>query len=429
MAMIVQKRILITAGMVYGKLDANKTITNRIRGIWASLFARWLRDRGHAVTLLVADMQKEAINQILWDAQTPKFGSPPRNPTPNLKGSLNIRTHNGFNDYQEQCLMFAKIHDAAVLAGAVVNWIPAEPFEGKMPTKGYKPGDILNVPFVLAPRVIDKMRLENPKLTLIGCKMTVGADLSMMINAAYETLINAKCHAVVANDMQNGLRKKTVLYPDQAAFDFDVGSDEGECFYQHLEAIILDEHYTTVGIPPLEACRKEVPNWTGPSYQEAEALFDLIADKYRDRFVLKTSSSPYAFGAIAVRTSTGALCTIREKGQLFTSDSSVDVLWDSLSDPMSRIVKVIQYERMVGTPAPLEKATMNAVLLLRHLAMFPKAAAVLHLHEQLENVPTMIYAPPGTVRDNLREIPGAGYNIEEHGCIVALDQYGEFYKA
>jgi hypothetical protein len=73
------------------------------------------------------------------------------------------------------------------------------------------------------------------------------------------------------------------------------------------------------------------------------------------------------------------------------------------------------------------KATMNALLLLRHLKQYPEAAAVLHLHEQLPNWPTAPYAPPGTVRDNLREIVLPIYNIEGHGCIIALDERGELY--
>ena len=46
---------------------------------------------------------------------------------------------------------------------------------------------------------------------------------------------------------------------------------------------------------------------------------------------------------------------------------------------------------------------------------------ILHLHEQLEGVPTLPYGPPGTDRDNLRDIPAPAFNIEGHGFIACLD--------
>jgi hypothetical protein len=423
----VVKKILITAGTVYGPLDDNKLVGNRVRGIWATRFADWLSCRGHQVTLLVADVQQKEVLRMLDEAPSYSASRAPR--------TVTILSHHGFWDYQELCHGLARTHDAAVMAAAVVNWIPKVPFPGKMPTEGYEPGKAeMNIPFILAPRVIDGMRKENPNLTLIGCKMTIGATRDAMIEAAYKTLIGAKCHAVVANDM-SGLRAKTVLYPDRAQFDFDIGAEEGVNFYKHLEAIMLDEHFTTVGTAPREAYDEATPNvrlsslvgvnFAG-SYDQCEDLFDLIADKYRDRFVRKVAGSDRVFGAIAVRTGTGALCTPREKNETFNKLNAPDVLWPTDDDLRNRRVRVIhQFED--GTFAPLPKATMNALLLLRHLKMHPEAAAVLHLHEQLPGVPTVPYAPPGTVRDNMREIVGQAYNIEGHGCIVSLDERGEMY--
>jgi len=410
------KRILITAGTVYGPLDDNKLVGNRVRGIWATKFAYHLHKQGHKVTLLVADVQQREIEQIVMA---------------NASYIPTVCTHQGFWDYQEQCEGFACTHDAAVMAAAVVNWIPKIPFSGKMPTEGYKPGDVIDVPFILAPRVIDVMRAANPNLTLIGCKMTIGASRDEMIEAAYKTLIGAKCHAVVANDMQVGLRTKTVLYPDRAQFDFDMGSlrrdNSPEAFYDHVERIILDDHFTTVGVSPKEAYSNPVCGTDYMAYQDAEDLFDRIVDKYRDRFVQKVAGSDRVFGAVAVRTGAGALCSPREKGALFSKNDAIDVLRPTDDDFANRRVRVIHHGQTLG--AQLPKATMNALLLLRHLDAYPRAAAVLHLHEQLGllNAPTVPYAPPGTVRDNLREIVGPIYNIEGHGCIVALDEHGEIY--
>jgi len=416
-------KTLITSGPVYGPLDDNKLVGNRTRGIWASRFARWLASRDHEVTLLVADIQEKAAWEY-WGQNGVPSGANGR-----------LVTHKGFWDYQELCHGFARTHDAAVLASAVTNWIPKVPFTGKMPTEGYTPGQAeLSIPFILAPRVIDGMRKANPKLTLIGCKMTINAPREAMLDAAYKTLTGAKCHAVVANDM-SGLRPKSVIYPDRATFDFDIGAEEGVNFYKHLEAVICDEHFTTVGVPPAEAYRGLVDQ-RAMAYQDVEDLFELIADRYRSRFVRKIAGSDRVFGAIAVRSGTGALCTPREKdamfwkrdGEMFWKRDAVDVLYPTDDDLKQRRVRVIHHGRGYDDSLPLPKASMNATLLLRHLQAHPQAIAVLHLHERLPDVPVVPYAPPGTVRDNLREIPGLSYNIEGHGCVIALDKYGEFIQ-
>lgn len=389
------KKVLVTSGTVYGPLDDNKLVGNRVRGIWAGRIARWLVKRGHEVTLLVADIQRNNhVSDGILGTVAP---------------GLRIVEHKGFWDYQELCTTGAWQHDAAVMAAAVVNWIPQSPFPGKMPTWGTPGETTMNIPFILAPRVIDQMRKENPKLTLIGCKMTIGASRDAMIDAAYKTLIDAKCHAVVANDM-SGLRAKTVLYPDRAQFDFDVGAEEGENFYKHLEAVILDEHFKTLACGPCWVTEKH-------EYAHARALFDRFVDRYRDRFIAK-GTGDRVFGALAVRMpSGGALCSPREKGKMFSALDAVDVAPIAPDDIKNRTITTVNGH----------KATMNAFLLLRHLEQHPSATAVLHLHEQLPDVPTVPYAPPGTVRDNMREIVAPAYNIEGHGCITILDEHGHMY--
>lgn len=418
-------RILVTAGTVYGPLDDNKLVGNRVRGIWATLFARRLLRRGHDVQLLVADVQREQINDH-WD----RFFSENEDEDYTRRslrlpyGSIETLTHKGFWDYREICYGLAHVNDAAVMAAAVVNWIPKAPFPGKMPTEGYGPGAEMNIPFILAPRVIDGMRKENPNLTLIGCKLTIGADRDTMLDAAYKTLVGAKCHAVIANDMRT-LGTKTVLYPDRAAFDFDLKSteDAGRNFYKHLEAIICDEHFTTVGVHPANAYGIDaVVDRTAPAYQDAEDLFDVIADRYRSRFVHKAAHNDHVFGSIAVRTGAGALCSPREKIGPFNKRCAVDIIAPTDDDLKDRCVRVIHHG--VDRGHALAKATMNATLLARHLQHNPVAMAVLHLHEQLPDVPTVPYAPPGTVRDNCREIVGPAYNIEGHGFVAALDAHG-----
>ena len=367
------KRVLVTAGQVYSSLDDNKVVGNRVRGIWAVRFAEYLAEHGHDVLLLVPDVN------------TPKY-----TPMPGLK----CITHKGFQDYLERCQGLAQDVDSTILAAAVVNWIPADPIKGKMATKGYKPNDIIQIPFRLAPYVIDEMKKANPRLCLIGCKMLIDAPESELIDAAYELLLRAKCNAVVANDMGHGLRRKLVVHQDRTIVEFN---DDWDAFNACLLAHIEDQHYET--------------SW-GRRDGTTNDLFDRIVAKYQGRFTVRQAGSDRVFGSVLVPLGNWTngdevvgLVSPREKGQVFSSRDAAEV----------RI-----FGKTVHAVGP-NKASLNAPLLMAVLGKYPHATAVLHLHEQLPGVPTVPYAPPGTVRDNNREIPGPVFNIEGHGFIACLD--------
>lgn len=378
------KRILITAGTVYGPLDANKLVGNRVRGIWAIRFAAYLCERGFEVTILIPDT-------IRLDDDDVDIFLEERNP--NLRWS--VVKHKGFWDYQDKCIALAPEHDAAVMAAAVVNWIPAKPFEGKMPTKGYNEGDVIQIPFILAPHVIDRMKVANPKLTLIGCKMLVNAPEDELIEAAYGVLLKAKCNAVIANDMGKGLKRKLVVNQDRSIQEYD---DDFEGFYANLLGHIEDKHYST--------------EWKQTDYPVAASrdVFDAVVEKYRDRFLKRQAGSDKVFGSVFIPTGDIALGIVspREKGTMFSAKDAV------VLEAVSRSA------REVYVTGP-NKATLNAPLLARVSDKYPDAVAILHLHEQLPGVPTVPYAPPGTVRDNERFIPGPVFNIEGHGFIACLD--------
>jgi hypothetical protein len=378
------KRVLITAGQVYGRLDDNKLVGNRVRGIWALRFAKTLVDRGHLPTILIPDtMSPQFMEGLLGPRELP----------------IKLLRHGGLDSYQRLCELHAPLHDAAVMAAAVVNWIPAEPISGKMETKGYQVGDRIDIPFYLAPRVIESMKAHNPKLTLIGCKMLIGSEYGELIEAAYGVLLKSKCNAVIAND-QKLLKTKRVVYQDRTVQSFDFRRGGGDAFEQTLIDIIEDEHY----------CTKEVDSDIVVS-DFSRGTFDVIVDKYRERFTPRQAEgSDKVFGAVLVRLANGYLASPREKGELFTSYESA--LVESVKD---RTVHVASH---IGSPV---KATLNAPLLARVADKY-NVATVLHLHEQLPGVPTVPYAPPGTVRDNERDIPAPVFNIEGHGFIACLDE-------
>ena len=415
-------KTLVTAGTVYGKLDDNKLVGNRVRGIWAAKFADWLAayHLDWEVTLLVADTQKREIDHMLVD--------PDAAPPPNLK----VVTHKGYHHYRDLVMHTMDTHDSAVMAAAVVNWIPEKPIDGKMPTAGYKPGDVINIPFVLAPRVIEDIRKVYEYRTVIGCKMTIGETREHLIDAAYKTLLAARCNAVVANDMKLGLHTKLLVHQDRTTQEFELPGNrtfdemreqavrEGrpvivrstKDFYESLRDIIKDERYHTRNEGQLTAAKAS-----------ATATFDRFVARYRTRFSKRLPDGEFVFGALAVPYNgpgahedlrKEALISPREKGSKFDSRSAVVVTDVHFAD------------RRVCTYGG--KATLNAPLLIRHLMKYPEAYGVLHLHEHLEGRPTVPYFPPGTARDSNRPIPGPVYNIDGHGFIACLDANGEIWK-
>jgi len=387
-------RVLITAGQVYGLLDDNKLVGNRVRGIWAVKFAEYLAERGHPVTLLVPDTFDPKVVQHFFDDFE----------------HTDVRYHRGYQDYYIKCQSLAMSHDAAVMAAAVVNWIPAEPVKGKMPTAGFKEGDIINVPFVLAPRVINWMRVWNPDLTLIGCKMLIGSTSDELIEAAYHVVLTAKCNAVVANDMGNGLKLKRLVHQDRTVVDFD---DDFKGFFHSLKGIIDDEHFATIR---LESNTADV--LTDRRWVHTVEMFDNIVAKYRSRYSHRQANSDRVFGGLLVPTGAeGYFLSPREKGEMF---SAADAAWLPCTQ---------HFDKHWVYAARGPKATLNAPLLIRMWEKWkshPQVVAVLHLHEQLPDVPTEPYAPPGTARDNLRELPHTpAFNIAGHGFIACLDAYGK----
>ena len=381
------KRVVITAGPVYGRLDANKIVSNRIRGLWALAFAGYLSARGHQVTLVLPDtMPKD--NDL--DLGTYPSGVP-----------VKVRRHTGFNSYQAICTELAVEADSMVLAAAVVNWIPAEPSEGKMPTKGFKEGDIINVPFKLAPYVINRMRTDNPKLTLIGCKMLVNASEDELLDAAYGVLLKAHCNAVIANDMGKGLKRKLIVNKDRSVQEFN---DDFEGFYDALTKLVEDEHFSTRFAHI--SVEEDDP---GDLCVDARLDFDRIVDRYRDKFIPVEGGR--VFGSVAINThGAGWLVSPREKGGMFTSADA------------TLVTKIDWDQHVVTVPTCWNKPTLNAPLLIRFLHHFNYLAAV-HFHKQVEGLPTLPYAQPGTVRDNCRGITEEmwnGFNIEGHGCVVPV---------
>lgn len=386
---MMRKKILITAGPVYGRIDDNKIISNRTRGIWAIRLARWLAEEHSCeVKLLVADT----------------LDTPGIEDYANLKGGgcVQVIRQNGYYDYAEKCVRYAAEVDAAVMAAAVLNYIPETTYDGKLPAKA----DRIALHFILAPKVINEMKKVNPKMTLIGCKLLFSDDEETLVDAAYKVVLAAKCNMVIANDGKLGLKKKFLVHQDRTVIRLD---NDFDALYENIRKHIEDEHWTT-DLQKEDRTRNLL----------ASKQFLGVIERYEDKFIRREADKDFVFGSIAVRSPNIGfeekefLVSPREKAEDFDH-------WDAgvcSFDFKTRKIK-----------AWAKKVTLNAPLLVRHLNMYEDAVAVVHYHAPKKDdpgikglLPVAPYAPPGTWRDNNRDIPGPCYYIEGHGWIIALDK-------
>ena len=411
MKMMTHKKILITAGPVYGKIDDNKIISNRARGIWAAKLAHWLaQEHSFQVYLVLADTMRDSpfskdYRQEVVMGQVP--GS----------GWVQVITHQGYFDYAEICSRYAGEVDAAIMAAAVLNYIPETTYVGKLPADK----EHISLNFILAPKVINEMKKINPRMTLIGCKLLFSDDEDKLIDAAYKVVLDARCNMVIANDGNLGLKTKYLVHQDKTVIKLE---NDFDGLYGHILSHIQDVHWST---SQSREGRGRIVLYGNQ--------FESVIEKYQHKFIKRLAGKDFVFGSVAVRytepgfeDSEEFLISPREKGGEFNRWDGVvcSLDWDN------RVVNTWANHAWDEEKDDLivrGKATLNAPLLARHLKKYPQATAVVHYHAPVEEdigikglLPVVPHAPPGTARDNEREIPGPCYYIEGHGWIIALDE-------
>ena len=212
------KKILITGGAVHGKLDDVKIITNRFRGG------------------LMADLACALSGDFEIVYLTSKGSVLPHNVT-------EIIYHDGLYDYQEKVLQLAPDMDAVILGGAVANLIPQAPFDGKFPSHNYKPGDVVNIPFVIAPRIIDQVKKVAPKTCLVGFKLLSGVSKEDLFEAAYGVLQESGASIVIANDAKD-LTQKYIVTKEKTMIPCDISETT-----KFLIKLINSQYYSTKVLP------------------------------------------------------------------------------------------------------------------------------------------------------------------------------------
>lgn len=357
------KRILITAGPVHAYLDDVKIISNIFRGgLMADFANQFSREYDVDIVYLCSEFTK----------------------MPKQKHNLKIEKHKGFYDYINKIKDISPDMYAVILGAAVANLIPWEPVKGKFPSHNYKEGQPIPILFKIAPRVINMIKNNDrpgfaPKTHLFGFKLLSNVDHEELINAAYRVLRDSKSTAIFANDKKDPSRICAVT------------KERGEhildrCQLCHwIWEMINDEYYHTEQVRGNLPYKKEIDN------------FFKYLNVCRYDF---TEVDNNLFGCYAYRSKTGGfLTTIRHKKDL---------------SQFTHVVSVNHEKRIVYVSGM--RATLNAPL-LDVIFRNSEIESIIHYHHQIEGLPTLPYAPPGTVRDSIREIKQS-FNVESHGCYL-----------
>lgn len=356
-------KILITGGAIYGKLDDVKLITNRFNG---GLMA-WLAD------LLSEEFEVTYV--------TSKGATLP-------KKAAYVVSLDGIYEYQERVLKLALTMDAVILGGAVANLIPQTPFPGKFPSHNYKPGDVINIPFIIAPRIIDQVKKVAPKTCLIGFKLLSGVAHEELIEAAYGVLKDSGASIVIANDAKD-LNQKFIVTKEKEAIPCHMAE-----VAEFIAKLVRSKYYKTVLTPYREAVDYLLRN---------NVLFNQLKAQYQDKFEQHDN-----FGTVAVRIHKDTFITTSRK-----------------KDTVGVYIERIDHELRTVYCEGESKATLNAPLLDNIFKANPEVAYIVHYHEIVEDLPLKEYETPATAADSQRKDIGTSFCIKHHGCYLLFDEKGK----
>jgi len=258
------KKVVISCGPIPARLDSVKYLTNRFKGGLAIKTAEYLIDKGYCVTV-VAWKYSEIPNRI------------------KLKAVKAILVNDVF-EYFQWFSDNAENYDAFVMAAAVANLTPVNPWEGKFPSHNYKPGDEFDIKFTIVPRAIDIIKKRNPRACVIGYKLFDASTDEELINIARHTLADAKANIIFANTPATAKTRKMAVMPDNSVVACT--------FEEHLELIdraIRAEYFKTI-VSPLTETEK-----ASPEVQSAFAIVECFEKTFNGFGTVAIPAGDYGF--------------------------------------------------------------------------------------------------------------------------------------
>lgn len=380
------KKVVISCGPIPARLDSVKFLTNRFKGGLAFKTAEALAmDKNLEVT--VVKWIYTALPWDTWDLDN--------------SGIMEIVNIIDVAEYAKWFENHAKDYDAFIMAAAVANLMPSNPYETKFPSHLYKVGDTFDIQFEIAPRAIDIIKKINPRCCLIGYKLFDAATDDELIDIARHTLKDAKANIIFANTPKEAKSRKIAVMADGAAIPMDF-----DTHITFMKKAIYAEYFKTIesGISPVSL-----------KITQAEAIVKYFETTFPD------------FGTIAVRVPQGMI----KSGCMVTTSRG------HKKGPV--VVTDVDFKnRTVKTESG--KATLNAPLLWKVLEENPDADYVIHRHfddPMAEKYKTMDlyevdYQFPGTMDEvsSYKYVTG-DIAIKDHGYVVPLTfkdvDWGRYY--
>lgn len=330
------KKVVISCGPIPAKLDSVKFLTNRFKGGLAFKTANALKEAGFEMTI------------VKW-----KFTELPEN----LKECAVIDIGDVF-EYYDWFEKNAKNYDAFIMAAAVANLTPSEPYEGKFPSHNYKVGERFNIEFEIAPRAIDIIKQKNKRCCLIGYKLFDAHSDAELIEIAKHTRDDSKANIIFANTPKEAKTRKIALFQDNTTLTVD--------FDEHVELIkraINQVYFKTEIINEPDENRNKITlaKQMVEKFEETIEGYGTIAIKISDKGDFVTTSRGHKQGAVYVK-------------EVKTDENGTFTVYAS------------------------EKATLNAPLLAKYLKDYDY---VIHRHEKMPDVNNELdkYVFPGTLEE------------------------------
>lgn len=368
-----KRKVVVSCGPIPARLDSVKFLTNRFKGGLAFETARRLADDGDLEVTVV----KWKHTPLPWEGET--------------LAMTGIHTVINVIDVVEYAKWFeehAAEYDAFVMAAAVANLMPSNPYETKFPSHLYNVGEKFDIQFEIAPRAIDIVKRVNPRCCLVGYKLFDADTDEELVEIARHTLEDAKANVIFANRPSDAKSKKIAVMADGAAIPMD--------FDEHVEFIgkaIHAEYFKTEDAGKVEES-KEVA--------KAMAL---------TRYFEKTFPR---FGTVAFRVTEGMVTTSRghKDGPVLVTD--------------------VDFKNRTVTVANEAKATLNAPLLWKMLDKNPGADYIVHRHfdDPLAKGSSFVeldYEFPGTIGEVEAyekadgKVDFGGIVIHHHGFLIPMN--------
>lgn len=183
------KRILITAGSTWVRIDKVRVITNIFGGRTGYYIAQRLCKNGFSVTLLLGPT---------------RFHFSPL-------GGMNILRFKYFEELNSLVKkeLFKKRYIAVIHSAAISDYTPVKVYQGKISSHRNQ----LNIKCKPTPKIIKEIKRIDKNVFLVQFKLEVGVNTRELLRRAYRSMLRNDADLVVANKLEDirGKRYKSFV--------------------------------------------------------------------------------------------------------------------------------------------------------------------------------------------------------------------------